>query len=69
MWKLKCGDNEATVKFTNSIGRSEIRSFFNNNGSVLSDPDRDAIMFMEAGETLKFYFPNKVKYIEVAKEG
>ena len=69
MWKLRCGNNETTVKFTNCIGRSQIRSFFNNNGSVLADNDRDAILFMEKGEILKFYFPDKVKFIEVIKEG
>ena len=69
MWKLRCGDNKATVTFTNVIGRSQIRSFFNSNGSVLCDSDRDAILSMEDGETLKFYFPNKVKFIEVTKAG
>ena len=69
MWKLKCVDNgnitEKVVKFSNIIGRSEVRSFFTSNGSVIPDNWMDSIRNMEAGETLKFYFPNGVKFIEV----
>jgi len=70
MWKLKCVNNEQTtaekvIKFKNIIGRSEIRSFFADNGYAMMDCQVESITYMQAGETLQFYFPNKVKYIEV----
>ena len=72
MWKLRCVYNEnvteKVVKFSNIIGRNEIRSFFADNGYAMMDFQRESIANMQVGETLKFYFPNKVKYIEVTKE-
>ena len=65
MWKLRCGDNEKIVQYTNVIGRSEVRSFFTSNGSVIPDDWMDSIRGMKAGETLRFPFPNGVKCIEV----
>lgn len=73
MWKLRCVYNEnvteKVVKFSNIIGRNEIRSFFADNGYAMMDFQRESIANMQAGETLKFYFPNKVKFIEVIKVG
>ena len=64
MWRLKCVDNE---KITETIAKSiiDIRSFFVNNGNCLDDMTRDIVMFMGKNEKIKFYFPNKIKYIEV----
>jgi hypothetical protein len=69
MWKLKCDNNgqitEKVVKFKNIIGRDQVRSFFADNGYAMMDCEMESITYMQAGETLQFYFPNKVKYIEV----
>lgn len=65
MWKLKCGNNEKIVKYTNIIGRNEIATFFANNGYAMMDCEMESITDMRKGETLQFYFPNKKKHIDV----
>lgn len=72
MWNLKCINNEEVVsekvvKFKNIIGRDKIRSFFANNGMPMTDMQKEIVFSMEQGETLKYYFPNKTKYIEVER--
>lgn len=65
MWKLKCGNREETIKFRNIIGRNEIATFFANNGYAMMDCQIESILEMQKGEILKFYFPNKIKHIDV----
>lgn len=69
MWKLKCVYNEniteKVVKHKNIIGRSEVRNFFASNGYAMMDREMQNIINMRSGESLMFYFPNKIKYIEV----
>ena len=69
MWKLKCVNNgnitEKVVKFSNIIGRCEVRSFFAENGYAMMDCEMESVTYMVQGEKLKFSFPNKIKYIEV----
>ena len=72
MWNLKCINNEEVtdkkvVKFKNVIGRDEIRTFFSRNGYAMADRNMESIIYMQAGEKLKFIFPNKIKYIEVKR--
>ena len=72
MWNLKCINNEEVinekvVKFKNIIGRDAIRTFFASNGYAMMDCEMESITYMQAGEKLKFSFPNKIKYIEVEK--
>ena len=72
MWNLKCINNgevvaEREVKFKNIIGRDAIRTFFANNGYAMMDCEMESITYMQAGEKLKFSFPNKIKYIEVER--
>lgn len=69
MWKLRCIDNNKTkekiVKYSNIIGRSEVRSFFAENGYAMMDSQMESITYLRKGESLKFYFPNGIKRIEV----
>jgi hypothetical protein len=70
MWKLKCVNGneviaEETVKFTNVIGRDDVRLFFARNQMALSDFERELVFGMNNGDSLKFTFPNNIKYIEV----
>ena len=72
MWNLKCINNEEVtdekvVKFKNIIGRDEIRIFFSSNGYAMADCIMESITYMQAGEKLKFIFPNKIKFIEVER--
>ena len=69
MWKLRCVDNgnitEKVEKFSNIIGRDSIRLFFAGNGYAMMDFQMESITNMQNGETLRFVFPNNLKYIEV----
>ena len=73
MWKLRCMNgnevlDEKTVKFTNIIGRSEVRSFFAQNGMAMTDLQEEVVFSMERGTKLEYFFGNKVKYIEVINQ-
>lgn len=69
MWKLKCVDNEKVteqiVKFSNIIGRNEVRSFFAGNGYAMMDSEMESIVDLQNGDKLKFGFRSNPKYIEV----
>ena len=73
MWKLKCVNNnevveKETIKFTNVIGRDNVRLFFARNGMPMSDVQREVVFeIMESGQKIKYMFPNNKKYIEVEK--
>ena len=65
MLKLKCGNREKTIKFRNIIGRCEIIDFLADNGYAMMDYEMESILGMQNGEILRFYFPNKIKHIDV----
>ena len=70
MWKLRCVNgsevtDEKAVKFTNIIGRNEVRSFLAQNGMAMTDLQEEAVFNMERGTKLEYYFPNNIKYIEI----